>query len=177
MRGERGAGIVDAPSDEMEAPDNLNSSDPIWMGNTRSWGSRSGILDTAFSSCGGAGLFEGRCGFPLLMLATDMSAAAAAAGGGGGGGGWRLELVFEMRRRHHRLLLLLLLLGFVVEAAEEEVEAAAAAVVVVLNAKAKTNANRKANATIQKQSWQGACSLCCTVLSSHEANTSASDMA
>lgn len=31
-------------SDEMEAPESLNSSEPIWIGKTRSWGRILGIL-------------------------------------------------------------------------------------------------------------------------------------
>lgn len=34
----------DVPSEEMEAPDSLNSSEPIWMGNTLSCGRILGIL-------------------------------------------------------------------------------------------------------------------------------------
>ena len=33
----------DAPSDEMDAPESLNSSDPIWMGKTRSCGRMLGM--------------------------------------------------------------------------------------------------------------------------------------
>jgi hypothetical protein len=40
------------PSDEREAPDSLKSSDPICMGNTRSWGRILGILEM---SCGAEG--------------------------------------------------------------------------------------------------------------------------
>lgn len=31
-------GTQDVPSDERDAPESLYSSDPIWMGKTRSWG-------------------------------------------------------------------------------------------------------------------------------------------
>lgn len=41
------------PSDEMEAPESLNSSDPIWMGNTRSCGKILGILDMSWGVEGG----------------------------------------------------------------------------------------------------------------------------
>lgn len=37
-------GQCDLPSDEMDAPESLNSSEPIWIGKTRSWGRIFGIL-------------------------------------------------------------------------------------------------------------------------------------
>lgn len=47
----------DVPSDEIEAPESLNSSDPIWIGKTLSCGSISGILAT--SSRPGERVFDG----------------------------------------------------------------------------------------------------------------------
>ena len=41
--------VHNVPSEDMEAPDSLNSSVPIWMGKTRSWGRILGILEM---SCG-----------------------------------------------------------------------------------------------------------------------------
>ena len=42
--GRRVSSEQDIPSEDMEAPESLKSSEPIWMGKTRSWGSILGIL-------------------------------------------------------------------------------------------------------------------------------------
>ena len=74
------------PSDEIEAPESLNSSDPIWMGNTLSCGSILGILVTSSRLDGplfdGAALgCWGRCcdkGVERSLLAWRPSIAAGA---------------------------------------------------------------------------------------------------
>lgn len=48
----RGSGPKSVPSEEREAPESLNSSEPIWMGKTRSWGRIFGILETRSRSDG-----------------------------------------------------------------------------------------------------------------------------
>lgn len=44
----------DEPSEDRDAPDSLNSSPPIWMGNTRSRGRICGILWTSAPVCKGS---------------------------------------------------------------------------------------------------------------------------
>ena len=45
MRTSRDMGLEHGPSEEMEAPESLKSSDPICIGKTRSCGKILGILD------------------------------------------------------------------------------------------------------------------------------------
>ena len=87
-------GGEDAPSEDMDAPESLNSSLPICMGKTRSRGRMSGILEMVFSVCSPlpAGVNKSPAsawpwpgapssGLPCIMV-SELG------GGGGDGGGY-----------------------------------------------------------------------------------------